>query len=353
MIQSWDLAFKDLATSDFVAGQVWAAIGADRFLLDQQRERMDMPRTVEAIRAMSQKWPRAAAKLVEDRANGPAVIASLKHEITGMIAVNPEGGKIARAAAISPQLESGNIYLPHPAIAPWVEALIEECAGFPYAAHDDQVDALTQALNRLHGVSRAIYTVPEPEIAIDPIQIDKEWPCVFAMDARPTETAALWAALNPQTKVWHVFSEYSQSHGEAAIHAQGIRSRGKWVPGLLDPMANGRSQSDGLNLLRIYQELELDLDTVEDSEQSGICEVLQSIRSGRLKVFRSLENFFREYRLYRRDEQGRIVRQNDLLMNCLRYLCVSGRDRMRTQPTRSNVGCGSTILAGTPGGWMA
>jgi predicted phage terminase large subunit-like protein len=94
--------------------------------------------------------PRAAAKLVEERANGPAVIASLKHEIAGRIAVNPEGGKMARAA-VSPSIEAGNEYLPHPAIAPWVADLIEECAAFPCTSHDDKVDALTQALNCLHG----------------------------------------------------------------------------------------------------------------------------------------------------------------------------------------------------------
>jgi len=77
-----------------------------------------------------------------------------------------------------------------------------------------------------------------------------------------------------------------------------------------------------VHLMRMYQELGLDLDTVPDSEQSGVFEVLQRIRSGRLKVFRTLENFFREYRLYRRDEQERIVKENDLLMNCLRHLCV-------------------------------
>src|ERR1039457_4248546 len=259
---------------------------ADGLLLDQRRERMDMPRTVEAIRGMSEQWSRAAAKLVEDRANGPAVIATLKHEIAGLIAVNPEGGKIARAAAVSPQIESGNVYLPHPAIAPWVEDLIEECAAFPCAAHDDQVDALTQALNRLHGVSRRIYTVQESEIAVDPIPIPAHWPCVFGMDVRVTETAALWGACDPQTDTLYVYSEHCQSGAEAAIHALGIGSRGKWIPGLLDPTANGRSQSDGFNLMRIYKELGLDLDVAMDSEQSGVCEVLQRMRSGRLKVFR-------------------------------------------------------------------
>lgn len=54
--------------------------------------------------------------------------------------------------------------------------------------------------------------------------------------------------------------------------------------------------------------------------------------SGRLKVFRTLKQLFEQYRLYRRNEQGQIVKQNDELMNCLRHLCVSGRQQMRTAP---------------------
>jgi phage terminase large subunit-like protein len=104
---------------------------------------------------MSAKWPAAATKLIEDKANGPAVIQELQHDVAGLIAINPEGGKIARAQAVSPQCESGNVYLPHPAIAPWVDALIEEFAQFPNGHHDDQVDSMSQALNRLRK-SRAL-----------------------------------------------------------------------------------------------------------------------------------------------------------------------------------------------------
>jgi phage terminase large subunit-like protein len=98
---------------------------------------------------MSEKWPAAATKLIEDKANGSAVLQSLGHEISGLIAVNPDGGKTARAQAVSPQVESGNVYLPHPAIAPWVDDFIEECASFPNGRFDDCVDACSQALNRL------------------------------------------------------------------------------------------------------------------------------------------------------------------------------------------------------------
>jgi predicted phage terminase large subunit-like protein len=78
------------------------------------------------------------------------VIQMLAYEIPGILPVNPEGGEIARAAAVSPLIEAGNVYLPHPLYAPWVNEFIEECAAFPNGAHDDQVDAMTQALLRWH-----------------------------------------------------------------------------------------------------------------------------------------------------------------------------------------------------------
>ena len=105
--------------------------GADCFLMDQSRALMDMPATKAAVRAITERWPKAAAKLIEDKANGPAVIQELQHDIGGLIEVTPEGGKIARAHAVSPLVESGNIHLPHPALVPWVEDFLEEAAAFP------------------------------------------------------------------------------------------------------------------------------------------------------------------------------------------------------------------------------
>ena len=98
---------------------------------DQVRGRMDCPATVKAVRELSAKWPGTIAKLIEDKANGSAVIQMLAREIPGILPVNPEGGKVARAAAVSPLIEAGNIYLPHPLYAPWVNDFIEECAAFP------------------------------------------------------------------------------------------------------------------------------------------------------------------------------------------------------------------------------
>ena len=117
---------------------------------------MDLPATLLAVRRLSAHWLQATLKLVEDKANGPAVVQSLRHEIAGFVEVNPEGGKISRAAAASPQLESGNWYLPHPMLAPWVEEFIGECTAFPTGAHDDQVDAWSQ------GAKRLMHIKPQP-----------------------------------------------------------------------------------------------------------------------------------------------------------------------------------------------
>ena len=156
-IQSWDATFKDTKASDYVVGQVWARKGSDKFALDQVRARLDFPATVAAVRGLTAAWPEARLKLVEDKANGPAVIATLKHEIAGIVPVSPQGSKEARAAAVSPDIEAGNVYLPHPAIAPWVDGFIEECAAFPASRNDDQVDGMTQALIRI-GAGRVMTT---------------------------------------------------------------------------------------------------------------------------------------------------------------------------------------------------
>lgn len=156
VIQSWDCSFKDTKTSSYVVGQVWGRIEANKYLLDQVREKMDFPATIQAIKNLSSKWLAARTVLVEDKANGPAVISTLKNEISGIIPVNPEGGKVVRAQAVSPDIEAGNVFLPAPAIAPWIHDFIEECAAFPNAANDDQVDAMTQALSRLYSRATSI-----------------------------------------------------------------------------------------------------------------------------------------------------------------------------------------------------
>lgn len=151
-IQSWDMAFKDLVTSSKVAGHLWGKKGADRFLLDRICEHLDFVGSITAVEAMTTKWPSALAKIIEDKANGPAVIASLSRKVTGLIPWPPKGqvmgSKIARAYASQPEIEAGNIWLPDPKTHPWVEEFVEYCVAFPGGEYDDDIDAMTQALER-------------------------------------------------------------------------------------------------------------------------------------------------------------------------------------------------------------
>jgi len=147
-IQSWDCTFKDANTSDYVVGQVWARSKknlAHRYLLDQVRGRMTFTETVHAVRGLSAKWKQTIRKLVEDKANGTAVMDVLKKEIPGLIPVQPMGGKVVRAHAVTAVVESGNVFIPDASIAPWIHDYIEELSSFPSGSHDDQVDAMTQA----------------------------------------------------------------------------------------------------------------------------------------------------------------------------------------------------------------
>jgi len=149
VITSWDMTFKDTDGTDYVCGQVWGRRGTHAYLLDQVHDRMSFVETVQAVQVLAARWPQSTAKLVEDKANGPAVVNLLRRKVAGLIPVEPEGSKVARAAAVSPFVEAGDVWLPAPALAPWVSGLIDEAAGFPNSAHDDRVDAMSQALNRL------------------------------------------------------------------------------------------------------------------------------------------------------------------------------------------------------------
>jgi predicted phage terminase large subunit-like protein len=146
---SWDMTFKDTDGTDYVAGGVWARWGADAFLLDRVKRRMDFPASRHAVVALRAKWPQAVLTIIEDKANGPAVIASLRHVVPGLVAEEPQGSKEARAHAVAPLAESRNVHLPDPSIAPWVDEYLTELCTFPTAAHDDEVDQTSQALNRL------------------------------------------------------------------------------------------------------------------------------------------------------------------------------------------------------------
>lgn len=151
-IASWDMSFKNKEGSDYVVGQLWARRGAEKWLIDEVRGLMDFPETKKAVRAFRHKWPRARLFLIEDKANGPAVIADLRRELSGLVAVTPKDDKLARARVSAADAEAGNVFLPDSSIAPWIGDWVEEFAAFNNGAHDDRVDAFSQAMDRLNAI---------------------------------------------------------------------------------------------------------------------------------------------------------------------------------------------------------
>lgn len=149
MLQSWDMTFKETENSDFVVGQVWGMNGSNFYLVDQVRARMDFVSTKNAFQALTSKYPQATTKLVEDKANGSAIISELKNQILGIKPINPTSSKAARLSAVSPLFEAGNVHLPDPLQTSWMNDYIEELVGFPQMKNDDCVDSTTQALLEL------------------------------------------------------------------------------------------------------------------------------------------------------------------------------------------------------------
>lgn len=146
IIISVDAAFKDGDDNDFVAIQVWGKLNRDYYLIDAIKKHLNFVDTLDAIRSFRSRYD-AIFILIEDKANGTAIINVLSSEMEGVIPVKPEGGKVTRANAVSPAIESGHVHLPR--FASFVEDFMSECSSFPNGAHDDQVDAMTQALNRM------------------------------------------------------------------------------------------------------------------------------------------------------------------------------------------------------------
>lgn len=180
-IQTWDLAFEGEVDSHFTAGQAWGKVGAQAYLKpDEFYEQVDFTDACIAVTAFTSRHPRGA-KLVEKKANGAALLRTLKGKIAGLQPVNPDGDKPSRARAISPYAAAGNVFLPNPynisaeranageigAVRPerqWVMRLIDNAAKFPNGSspagsHGDDIDAMTQGLHYLFNTEK-----PKPRV---------------------------------------------------------------------------------------------------------------------------------------------------------------------------------------------
>ena len=180
--------------------------------------------------------------------------------------------------------------------------------------------------------SGAIYPIAEADITVPNFHIPDSWPKAYGMDVGWNRTAVVWGAKEIGTGIIYLFDEHYMGQGEPASHAMGIRARGEWIPGVIDPAARGRSQKDGLQLMQLYQDLGLKLEMADNAVEAGLFDVWTLLISGRLKILERMSRTLAEFRKYHRDEKGNIVKSNDHAMDALRYLVRSGRDKMRPKP---------------------
>ena len=192
------------------------------------------------------------------------------------------------------------------------------------------LDARTKGIPQLG--SGAIYPVPEEDIAVDDFPVPDHWPKGYALDVGWKVTAAVFGAHDRDQDVLYLWSIHKQGEAEPAIHAHAVKQRGAWLPGVIDPAANGRSQVDGQRLKDLYTECGLRLAIAANQVEGGIHSIWQRLSTGRLKVFRSCQAWFEEYRLYRRDEAGKVVKSNDHLMDATRYFEANGLSWLKVAP---------------------
>lgn len=194
-----------------------------------------------------------------------------------------------------------------------------------------QRDARSKGIPQLG--AGAIYPVPETDVVIKDFEIPKHWPRGYGLDVGWNKTSAGFWTMDKENDVLYRYSEHYRGQAEPSVHAQGIKARGEWLRGVIDPAARGRSQKDGQKLIENYTDLGLDLEPAFNGVESGLYECWQRMSSGRLKVFQSCQSWLAEFRLYRRDEKGQVVKGFDHAMDETRYFVMSGIERMRVKPS--------------------
>jgi hypothetical protein len=188
-----------------------------------------------------------------------------------------------------------------------------------------QRDARSKGIPQLG--AGAIYPVPESDLIVDAFELPDWYERCYALDVGLRVTAAVWGARDPETDILYLWAEYRRETTEPALHVQAIHSKGRWIPGVVDPAAHSRGQKDGDTLLDVYRDIGLDnLTKARNAVEGGLLEVWTRMSTGRLKIFPNMVAWLSEFRLYRRNEKGDVVKENDHLMDATRYLVLSGLD---------------------------
>lgn len=192
-----------------------------------------------------------------------------------------------------------------------------------------QRDARTKGIPQLG--AGAVYPFPESQIRVSDFELPRFWPRAFGFDcALAGTTAAAWGALDRETGILYIYSVYRRSQAETAVHAEAFKARGLWIPAVGD--AADIIDADRFQFIDRYRAHGFHVELPDKSVETGIQSVYDRLSSGTLKVFASCTAWFEEFRLYQRDDRGRIVKKNDHIMDATRYLIHTGIRRALPEP---------------------
>jgi hypothetical protein len=177
-----------------------------------------------------------------------------------------------------------------------------------------------------------VYPISEDDVLCEPFEMPQWWPRAFGLDVGWNKTAAIWGAWDRDSDTVYLYSEYYAGQQPPAVHGSAILTRGDWMAGAVDPASVGANQKDGTRLIDEYRDLGVNVIPADNTVEAGLFACYQRLSTGRLKVFNTLRNWLAEYRIYRRDEKGKVVKENDHLMDAMRYLIMTGMAAGTTPP---------------------
>ena len=185
--------------------------------------------------------------------------------------------------------------------------------------------------------SGRVYVVDEDAFVVEPFDIPAHFALIagadfgYGSDDGSGGTAVLWGAYDRQQDTVYIFDEYFRAQAEAPAHAAALKKHGDWVPVEGDYAGVAISETGRGKVIDVYKKLGVDIRAAEKDVEAGIRTVETRLSESKLKIFRTCGGTIQEYRMYNRNEMGRIIKKNDHRLDALRYL-VMGLRHAKTKP---------------------
>ena len=177
----------------------------------------------------------------------------------------------------------------------------------------------------------AVYPIAEDRITVDAFGIPDHWPRVFGLDPGWRNTAAVWIAKNPDTGVMYAYSDYKVGEKDPVEHTRSLKTRGSWIPCIIDHAANGSAQTNGESVATLYKEEGLTIHNANKAVEAGLQRCFRAFQDGTLKIFKTCSYLLDEFKLYHRDEKGNIVKEHDHCLDAMRYALMGFEDHAKAE----------------------